>query len=111
VTGRDAAAAIAVWALFIAALAGLLLAFTTTDAVNLIAFWAAVTWIACVALLAMRGRDPERRRVPEASASAVVVAVGVALLVIGAGIGLWAALLGAGVLLVGLAFLVRERAG
>jgi hypothetical protein len=109
-TGRGAAVAVGLWALFNAALAALLLGFRH-NAVQLVSYWLAVTAVLVIAVLAMRAHDPGVRRVPEASAGTIVLAVAIVLLVLGAGIGLWAALLGAGLTVVSIVVLLRERAG
>jgi hypothetical protein len=108
--GRSAALAVGLWALFNAALAALLLGFRH-NAVQLISYWLAVATVLAIALLALRASEPAVRRVPEASAGTIVLAVAIAFLVLGAGLGLWAALLGAGLAVVAIVVLVRERAG
>jgi hypothetical protein len=107
---RDAAVAVGVWALFNAALAALLIGFRH-NWVQLADYWLAVTAVLVVAVIALRAADPPVRRVPEASAGAVVLAVAVALLVLGASIGLFAALIGAGLAVISLVVLLREREG
>jgi hypothetical protein len=109
-TGRSAAVAVGLWALFNAALAALLLGFRH-NAVQLISYWLAVATVLVIAVLALRADDPRVRRVPEASAGTIVLAVAITFLVLGAGLGLWAALLGAGLAVVALVVLLRERAG
>jgi hypothetical protein len=108
--GRSAALAVGLWALFNAALAALLLGFRH-NAVQLISYWLAVATVLVIALLALRASEPGVRRVPEASAGTIVLAVAIAFLVLGAGLGLWAALLGAGLAVVAIVVLLRERAG
>jgi hypothetical protein len=110
VSGRGAALALAGWAALNAALAGLLLGFRH-NWVQVAEYWATPAFVLLLALVALRSRDRPRRVVPDASAGAAVLALGIALLAIGAGFGLWAALLGAGLVLVALALLARERAG
>jgi hypothetical protein len=108
--GRSAAIAVGLWALLNAALAALLLGFRH-NAVQVISYWLAVATVLAIALLALRAADPPVRLVPEASAGTVLLAVAIALLVLGAGIGLWAALFGAGLAVVSIVVLLRERAG
>jgi len=107
VSGRGAAAVVGVWALFNAALAALLLGFRNSS-VEILSWVAAVATLLVIVALAMRSGDPHVRRLPEASAGALVLAVAVTLLVLGAGVGLWAALIGAALALVALVVLVRE---
>jgi hypothetical protein len=107
VSGRGAAAVVGVWALFNAALAGLLLGFRNSS-VEILSWVAAVATLLVIVALAMRSADPRVRRLPEASAGALVLAVAVTLLVLGAGVGLWAALIGAALTLVALVVLARE---
>ena len=108
--GRSAALAVGLWGLFNAALAGLLLGFRH-NAVQLVSYWLAVATVLAIALLALRASEPTVRRVPEASAGTIVLAVAIAFLVLGAGLGLWAALPGAGLAVVSIVVLLRERAG
>jgi hypothetical protein len=107
VTGRGAAGVVALWALFNALLAVLLLGFRNSS-VEILSWVAVVATLVVIAALALRSADPGVRRLPEASAGAFVLAVAVALLVLGAGVGLWAALIGAGLALVALVVLGRE---
>ena len=71
----------------------------------------AVLVVLVVALAAARARDPRERLVPEASASGPLAAGGLALLALGAVAGLWAALIGAGLLVLAIVAAVRERWG
>jgi len=107
VSGRDAAAAVGLWALFNALLAALLLGFRN-NLVEMLSWVCAVATLLVIVALALRSADPRVRRLPEASAGALLLAGAVALLVLGAGVGLWAALIGAGLALVGLVVLARE---
>jgi hypothetical protein len=107
VSGRGAAGAIALWALFNALLAALLLGFRN-NLVEMLSWVAAVATLLVIVFLAFRSADPRARRLPEASAGALVLAVALTLLVLGAGVGLWAALIGAGLALVALVVLARE---
>jgi hypothetical protein len=110
VTGRSAAVAVGLWALLNAVLATLLLGFRH-NAVQVVSYWCAVATVLAIAAMALRAADPPVRRVPEASAGTILLAVAIALLVLGAGIGLWAALLGGGLAVVAIVVLLRERAG
>jgi hypothetical protein len=107
VSGRGAAVVVAIWALFNALLAALLLGFRH-NLVEMLSWAATVATLLAIVALALRAADRPVRRLPEASAGALVLAVAVALLVLGAGVGLWAALIGAGLALVALVVLVRE---
>jgi hypothetical protein len=107
VSGRGAAGAIALWALFNALLAALLLGFRN-NLVQMLSWVAAVTTLLVIVVLALRSADPRARRLPDASAGALVLAVALTLLALGAGVGLWAALIGAGLAVVALVLLGRE---
>jgi hypothetical protein len=98
------------WALLLAALAALL-ALWTGDLVAVALLPGAVLVVLAVAVAVARARDPVERVVPEASASALLAAGGVALLALGAVAGLWAALIGAGLLVLAIVAAVRERIG
>jgi hypothetical protein len=107
VSGRAAAAVVALWALFNALLAALLLGFRNS-LVEMLSWVGAVTTLLVIVALAMRSGDPALRRLPDASAGALVLATAIALLALGAGVGLSAALIGAGLALVALVVLARE---
>jgi hypothetical protein len=83
----------------------------TDDVVAVVLLPGAILVVLVVALGAARARDPGERWVPEASASAALGAGALALLALGAVAGLWAALIGAGLLLLALIAAVRERRG
>jgi hypothetical protein len=104
------AAPMLAWAVLLLALA-VMLALWTSDLVAVALLPAAVVIVLVVAAGAARTRDREERALPEASASAVLAAAGLALLALGAVAGLWAALLGAGLLVVAIVAAVRERWG
>jgi hypothetical protein len=108
VRGRGAALVIAGWGLANLALATLMFAFTT-DLMSHIVYWLAVVFVFAVAVPAWFARDPPRRRVPEASAGTVAIAVGLAFLALGAALGLWAVFMGVAGIAVGLALLAIER--
>jgi hypothetical protein len=110
VSGRGAAVVIAVWALFNALLAVLLLGFRNSS-VQILSWVAVVSTLLVIVALALRSADRRERRLPEASAGALVLAIAIALLVLGAGVGLWAALVGAGLAVVALVVLAREASG
>jgi hypothetical protein len=99
-----------VWAALLAALA-VLLALWTGDLAEVLLLPGAIVVVLVVAAFAWRGRDREERALPEASASPVLAACGLTALALGAVAGLWAALIGAGLLLFALVIAVRERAG
>jgi hypothetical protein len=107
VSGRGAAGAIALWALFNALLAALLLGFRN-NLVQMLSWVSVVATLLVIVALALRSADPRARRLPEASAGALILATAIGLLVLGAGVGLWAALIGAGLALVALVVLGRE---
>jgi drug/metabolite transporter (DMT)-like permease len=107
VSGRGAAVVVAIWAVLNALLAALLLGFRN-NLVEMLSWAATVATLLAIVALALRSADRPMRRLPEASAGALVLAVAVTLLVLGAGVGLWAALIGAGLALVALVLLVRE---
>jgi hypothetical protein len=98
------------WAALLAGLA-VMLALWTSDLVAIALLPGAVLVVLVVAVGAARTRDADERRVPEASTSAVLGACALAALAIGAVAGLWAALIGAGLLVVALVAAVRERWG
>jgi hypothetical protein len=106
-TGRGAAGAIALWALFNALLAVLLLGFRN-NLVQILCWVGTVTTLLVIVVVSLLAADRRVRRLPEASAGALVLAVAVVMLVLGAGVGLWAALIGAGLALVALVVLARE---
>lgn len=106
-SGRGAAGAIALWALFNALLAALLLGFRN-NVVEMLSWVAAVATLLVIVVLALRSADPAARRLPDASAGALILAIALTLLALGAGVGLWAALIGAGLAVVALVVLGRE---
>jgi hypothetical protein len=108
VRGRDAAVAIAVWLVFNVVLSSLMFVFTD-DLMSHVVYWLAVFWLLPLIGVALLARDPGRRLLPEASGGAVVLALALALVAMGAALGAWAALCGAAVGVVGLVMLVRER--
>jgi hypothetical protein len=107
-SGRGAAIAVGLWALFNAGLAVMLVFFGTTP-VQQGAWWLAVAALLVIVVLALRAADPPVRRIPEASGGAVVLALAIAMLALGAGIGLWAALIGVELAIVAAVLLARER--
>jgi hypothetical protein len=98
------------WAALLVALAAML-ALWTGDLVAVALLPGAVLVVLVVAIGAARARDAEERLVPEASASSLLGACGLALLALGAVAGLWAALIGAGLLVLAVVAAVRERWG
>jgi hypothetical protein len=99
-----------VWAVLLAGLAALL-ALWTGDLVEVVLLPGAVLVVLGVAVAVGRARDPVESVVPEASASGLLAAGGIALLALGAVAGLWAALIGAGLLVLAIVAVVRERIG
>jgi hypothetical protein len=106
---RNAAPVLA-WAALLAALATML-ALWTGDLVAVALLPGAILVVLVVAVGAGRARDPAERRLPEASASSLLAAGGLALLAVGAAAGLWAALIGAGLLVIAIVAAARERWG
>jgi hypothetical protein len=98
------------WAGLLIALA-VMLALWTDDLVAVVLLPGAIVVTLVVALASRRARDPAVRSVPEASVSGVLGACGLTALAVGAVAGLWAALIGAGLLLLALIAAVRERWG
>ena len=98
------------WAALLAALAAML-ALWTGDLVAVVLLPGAVLVVLAVAVAVARSRDPLQRVVPEASASGPLAAGGLALLALGAVAGLWAVLMGAGLLVLAIVAAVRERIG
>jgi hypothetical protein len=98
-----------VWAAFLGALALVLLAWTQSALMNGLLFGAAAGTM-LLALLALRAREPRRRIVPDLSLATALTAVGAGLAVAGSAVGTWLVLIGAGMLVLGLAGLLRERA-
>lgn len=106
--GREAAVAFGVWAVFNIVLASLMFVFTD-DLMSHVVSWLAVFWLLVAIAVALPARDPPRRRIPQASGGAVLLALAVALALLGAGVGLWALLCGAAVGVVAVVLLVMER--
>jgi hypothetical protein len=106
---RNAAPALA-WAALLAGLATML-ALWTGDLIAIALLPGAILVVLVVAVGAARAREPAQRWVPDASASGVLGAWALALLALGAVAGLWAALIGAGLLVLALIVAVRERWG
>jgi hypothetical protein len=98
------------WAALLAVLAAML-SLWTGDLVAVLLLPGAVLVALVVALAVARARDPVERVIPEASASGLLGAAALALLALGAVAGLWAALIGGGLLLVAVVAAVRERWG
>jgi hypothetical protein len=108
VRGRDAAIAIAVWLVFNVVLSSLIFVFTD-DLMTHVVYWLANFWLLPLIAVALLARDRGRRRLPQASGGSVVLALALALVAIGAALGLWAALCGAALGVVGIAMLAMER--
>jgi hypothetical protein len=99
-----------VWALLLGGLATVL-ALWTGDLVEVVLLPSAILVVLGVAVAVGRARDPVGGVVPEASGSSLLAAGGIALLALGAVAGLWAALIGAGLLVMAIVAAVRERIG
>jgi hypothetical protein len=97
-----------VWAAFLGVLALVLLAWTQSALMNGLLFGAAAGTVV-LALFALRAREPRRRTVPDLSLATALTAIGVALAVAGSAVGTWLVLIGAGLLVLGLAGLIREQ--
>jgi len=108
VRGRDAALWIGLWTVFNVVLSALLFVFTS-DLMTHAVSWLAIVWLLPVIGIALLARDPGRRALPQASGGSVVLALAVAFLALGAGLGLWAVLCGAALGVVGVVMLVMER--
>jgi hypothetical protein len=108
VRGRDAAPWIGLWTVFNVVLSALMFVFTS-DLMSHAVYWLAIVWLLPVIGIALLARDPARRALPQASGGSVVLALAVAFLALGAGLGLWAALCGAALGVVGIVMLVTER--
>jgi hypothetical protein len=106
---RNAAPVLA-WAALLAGLATML-ALWTGDLIAIALLPGAILVVLVVAVGAARAREPGAGWVPDASASGVLGAWALALLALGAVAGLWAALIGAGLLVLALIVAVRERWG
>jgi hypothetical protein len=106
--GRDAAVAIAVWGAMNVVLMALMFVFTD-DLVSHLVAWLAILWLVPIVGAALVARDPGTRRLPEASGGAVLAALALALVALGAGVGVWAVLCGAAVGVVAIVVLVVER--
>ena len=106
--GRDAALWIGLWTVFNVVLSALLFVFTS-DLMTHAVSWLAIVWLLPVIGIALLARDPGRRALPQASGGSVVLALAVAFLALGAGLGLWAVLCGAALGVVGVVMLVMER--
>jgi hypothetical protein len=98
----------AVWLVFLAVLSSLMFVFTD-DLMSHVVAWLAIFWLLPVIGVALLARDRGRRLLPQASGGSVVLALALALVAIGAALGLWAALCGAALGVVGIAMLAMER--
>jgi hypothetical protein len=108
VRGRDAAVAIAVWTAFNVVLAALIFVFTD-DLMTHAVGWLAIFWLLPLIGIASLARDRDRRTLPQASGGAVLLALALAFVALGAALGLWAALTGAAIGVVAVVMLVMER--
>jgi hypothetical protein len=105
-----AAAPVLAWAAFLTLLAAGLLVWTPGAELQWgpLAGAAGLTWLVGLALL-LRGRGEVQRLVPARSYGTLVAALGVGAICSGAVLGLWFALVGCGLVLLGLAAVLRER--
>ena len=106
--GRAVALVIAAWALLNVALATLMFVFTT-DLMSHAVYWAANVIALAAAIPAWFAREPGRRRIPEASGATLAIAVGLAFLALGVGLGIWAVLIGLAGIVLGVTLLALER--
>ena len=106
---RRAAVPVLAWASFLTLLAAVLWLWTPDDLPPAIFSAAAgVAWLVGLFALLRAQAPPPVRVTPDLSPAGVMVAIAVALLVIGALVGEWLVLIGAGALLAGLAGVGRE---
>lgn len=98
------------WAALLS-LAGAGLLAWTDDRMEAVLLPAAVLVTLLVAAAAWRARGPETLALSDASASAPLLALGLTGVALGAAVGAWASLMGAGVLVLAAAAAVRERRG
>jgi hypothetical protein len=110
VTGRDAAKAFAAWAAFLIAL-GIPLYFWHSETVPLLLAPAAVLGTLVLAAGGLFARDPGRRVLANGSFAPFLAALGLMFIAIGGGVGLWAILVGAWIVVVSLVVLLREERG
>jgi hypothetical protein len=108
-----AGTAVAVWGGFLAALAVMLAVWEPGDELANLLLWGAVLGaIALAAALTIVARrspgEPKLRPVPDLSAGAVLIALGVVAMLVAAAAGQWLLFVGAGVFAFGVANLVRE---
>jgi O-antigen/teichoic acid export membrane protein len=104
---------VAVWGGFLCATTALQALFSGTDRYTVLLLGGAAAGVLVLALVAtLTGEARERRRpIPDLSVATAIAAAGVAAMVLGAELGTWLLLIGAGVAAGGLASLVRERRG
>ena len=98
------------WAALLAALA-VMLALWTDDLVAVLLLPGAVVVVLVGALAGRRARDREEWVMPEGSVAAILAACGLAALAVAAVAGLWAALIGAGLVVLAVIAAARERRG
>jgi hypothetical protein len=102
---------VALWAAMLALLTAVMFVFGDLDAYSPWLLGGTAAGALALALAAVRA-EPRRRTVldvPDVSVAPGILALGVALLVGGSEVGTWMLLLGAGVALLGLGVLARER--
>jgi hypothetical protein len=105
------AAPLLVWAAVLSVLALMLTIWSTWDWLAISMLWSAPAVAVVWALLEWWAGPPvERPRAdPDVSLSTLIVALGAVWLLLGAVVGAWAALLGAGLIVAGAAGVFRER--
>jgi hypothetical protein len=102
---------VAVWGGFLCATTALQALFSGTDRYTVLLLGGAAAGVLVLAVVAaLAGEAGARARpIPDLSVATAIVATGVAAMVLGAELGTWLLLIGAGVTAAGLAALVRER--
>lgn len=106
---RSGGATLALWGAFLAILAALSLGFTTSPYVYGLLGGAALAVVVLAGAFSLGSRDAGIRPVPDLSYATVALAVGGALAGLGAAFGTWLWAPGAGLALLALGGLVRER--
>ncbi|MCW3048982.1 MAG: hypothetical protein JWO74_3266 [Solirubrobacterales bacterium] len=107
--GRRAALYVAAWALILALLAVPLFLWHSHGLEKAQAP-AAVLVTLVIAALALAGRNPSRRVLPDASAAPFLIAAGLTLMAAAWAVGPWAAVMGGWCVVIALVVLARERA-
>ena len=104
-----AAVPLLAWAALLTVLSSVLWVWTPDDLPPAIFSGAAgVAWLVGLVALARSAPPPPVRTTPDLSLASVMVAFAIAMLIVGALVGLWLLLIGAGALAIGLAGVTRE---